>query len=144
MEPDELDWKIIDILRVSNETNNTLARELNISEGTVRQRIKKLKEAGILNVRGLINPEILSNQQLAVIAVNVTRSSLLEKKASEIVALENVLNVSMTSGRYDLLVEVLINSNKGLVKFLTEELATVDDITTTESFLMLKTFNKFV
>ncbi len=144
MEPDELDWKIIDILRVGNETNNTLARELNISEGTVRQRIKKLKESGILNVRGLINPEILSNQQLAIIAVNVARSALLEEKASEIVALENVLNVSMTSGRFDLLVEVLIDSNKGLVKFLTEELSTVENITTTESFLMLKTFHKFV
>ncbi|MBI9107960.1 MAG: Lrp/AsnC family transcriptional regulator [Spirochaetales bacterium] len=144
MEPDELDWKIIDILREGNETNNTLARELNISEGTVRQRIKKLKESGILNVRGLINPEILDNQQLAVIAVNVARSALLEKKAREIVALESVLNVSMTSGRFDLLVEVLISSNKGLVKFLTEELSTVDDITTTESFLMLKTFQKFV
>ena len=144
MEPDELDWKIIDILRESNETNNTLARELNISEGTVRQSIKKLKESGILNVRGLINPEILNNQQLAVIAVNVARSALLETKAGEIVALENVLNVSMTSGRFDLLVEVLISSNKGLVKFLTEELSTVDDITTTESFLMLKTIKKFV
>jgi Lrp/AsnC family transcriptional regulator for asnA, asnC and gidA len=144
MEPDELDWKIIDILRVGNETNNTLARELKISEGTVRQRIKKLKESGVLNVRGLINPEILSNQQLAVVAVNVARSALLEKKAREIVALDNVLNVSMTSGRFDLLVEVLISSNKGLVKFLTEELSTVDEITTTESFLMLKTFHKFV
>ena len=144
MEPDELDWKIIDILREGNETNNTLARALNISEGTVRQRIKKLKESGVLNVRGLINPEILSNQQLAVIAVNVARSSLLEKKAKEIVELDNVLNVSMTSGRFDLLVEVLIDSNKGLVKFLTEELSTVDDIMTTESFLMLKTFQKFV
>jgi len=144
MEPDELDWKIIDILREGNETNNTLARELNISEGTVRQRIKKLKESGILNVRGLINPEILNNQQLAVIAVNVARSALLEKKAREIVELENVLNVSMTSGRFDLLVEVLISSNRGLVNFLTDELSMVDDITTTESFLMLKTFQKFV
>ena len=144
MEPDELDWKIINILREGNETNNMLARELNISEGTVRQRIKKLKESGVLNVRGLINPEILSNQQLAVIAVNVSKSSQLEKKAKEIVGLDNVLNVSMTSGRFDLLVEVLVDSNKGLVKFLTEELSTVEDITTTESFLMLKTFAKFV
>ncbi len=144
MEPDELDWKIIDILRESNESNNTLAKTLGISEGTVRQRIKKLKDAGILNVRGLINPEILSNQQLAVIAVNVSKSSLLEKKAQEIAELDNVLNVSMTSGRYDLFVEVLVDSNKGLVHFLTQELSTIEEISKTESFLLLRTFQKFV
>ena len=144
MEPDELDWKIIEILRRGNESNNALARRLDISEGTVRQRIKRLREAGVLEIRGLINPEILNNQQLAMIAVSLSESNLLEKKAEELLTLNNVLNVSITSGRYDLFVEVLIDSNRGLVDFLTRELPRVKGITKTESFLMLKSYHKFV
>jgi Lrp/AsnC family transcriptional regulator for asnA, asnC and gidA len=40
--------------------------------------------------------------------------------------------------------EVLVDSNRGLVKFLTEDLSTIQGIALTESFLMLKNFNKFV
>ncbi|OQY33312.1 MAG: hypothetical protein B6241_08350 [Spirochaetaceae bacterium 4572_59] len=131
-------------MRESHQNNNAIARQLGISEGTVRQRLKRLKEAGIVKIRALINPEVLDKQQLATIAVNVSESSLLESKAIEIAALPNVLDVSITSGRYDLFVQVLIDSNRGLVHFLTEELSTVNNVTSTESFLMLKSFNKYV
>jgi Lrp/AsnC family transcriptional regulator for asnA, asnC and gidA len=144
MQPDDIDWKIIDILRKGHIPNNAIAKELNVSEGMVRQRIKRLKEAKILTVRALINPDVLSSQQLAVIAVNVKEAALLENKAHEIAALENVLSVSVSSGRYDLMVEVLVSSNRGLVRFLTEELSSVQGVSNTESFMMLKTYNKFV
>ena len=144
MQPDQTDWKIIEILRKNHVPNNAIAKELGVSEGMVRQRIKRLKEAGILTVRAQINPDILADQQLAVIAVNVAESMMLEKKAEEIAALENVLSVSIASGRYDLFVEVLVSSNHGLVEFLTEGLSSVKHITSTESFLMLKSFGKYV
>ena len=46
MQPDETDWKIISILKEGYVPNNTIALELGVSEGTVRARLKKLKEAG--------------------------------------------------------------------------------------------------
>ncbi|MDC7241734.1 MAG: Lrp/AsnC family transcriptional regulator [Spirochaetales bacterium] len=144
MQPDDIDWKIINLLRDSHQNNNAIARQLGISEGTVRQRLKKLKDNNIIKVKALINPEVLANQQLATIAVNVSESSLLEAKAKELAELPNVLDVSITSGRYDLFVEVLVDSNHGLVRFLTEELAGVKGVSSTESFLMLKSFNKYV
>jgi Lrp/AsnC family transcriptional regulator for asnA, asnC and gidA len=74
----------------------------------------------------------------------VAESRLLERKAEEISHLPNVLSVSITSGRYDLIAEVLVDSNKGLVKFLTEELSGIEGITRSESFIMLKNYNKYV
>lgn len=144
MQPDDTDWKIIDILRRGYQPNNTIARELGISEGTVRQRLKKLKDAGMMEVKALINPELLENKQLALVAMRVAESRLLESKAAEVSALENVLSVSIASGRYDLIVEVLVDSNRGLVRFLTEELPTVEGVLSSESFLMLKSYRKFV
>ena len=105
-----------------------LADELGLSEGTVRQRIKKLKEAGVLKIRALINPDSLVRQQLATIAVNISESRLLDAKAKEIALLANVLSVSITSGQYDLIVEILVDSNHGLVEFLTQTMAQVEGI----------------
>jgi|DewCreStandDraft_4_1066084.scaffolds.fasta_scaffold01108_7 Lrp/AsnC family transcriptional regulator for asnA, asnC and gidA len=144
LQPDETDWKIIEILQQGWVPNNTIARTLNISEGTVRSRLKKLKDAGILTVRALINPDVLANKQLVLVALTVAESRLLERKAEEISHLPNVLSVSITSGRYDLIAEVLVDSNKGLVKFLTEELSGIEGITRSESFIMLKNYNKYV
>ena len=144
MQPDDTDWKIISILKTGDVSNNAIADQLGVSEGTVRARLKRLKEAGILQVRALINPDVLSNKQLVIVAVRVAESKLLEKKAEELAGLENVLSVSIASGRYDLIAEVLVDSNRGLVQFLTEELSTIDGILASESFIMLKSYNKFV
>ncbi len=144
MQPDETDWKIIDILQQGWVPNNTIARTLNISEGTVRSRLKKLRDAGILIVKALINPDVLANKQLVLVALTVAESRLLEKKAEEVSHLPNVLSVAITSGRYDLIAEVLVDSNKGLVKFLTEELSGIEGITRSESFILLKNYNKYV
>jgi Lrp/AsnC family transcriptional regulator, regulator for asnA, asnC and gidA len=143
-QPDATDWKIIDILREGYEPNNTIARRLGISEGTVRARIKRMKESGILTVRALINPDVLENKQLVLVAMTLAESRLLEQKAEEIASLENVLSVSIASGRYDLIAEVLVDSNKGLVHFLTEELSRIDGIIRSESLIMLKNYSKYV
>jgi Lrp/AsnC family transcriptional regulator, regulator for asnA, asnC and gidA len=144
MQPDETDWKIISILKEGYVPNNTIALELGVSEGTVRARLKKLKEAGILQIRALINPDVLENKQLVIVAMRVAESKLLDRKAEELSHLKNVLSVSIASGRYDLIAEVLLDSNRGLVKFLTEELSTVEGILASESFIMLKNYGKYV
>ena len=144
MELDKTDWQIIDILSQENIPNSEVARMLGVSEGTVRQRIKRLKATGDLKIKALRNPNTLGNEQLAVVAVTVAEARLLDQKAREISQLPHVLSVAIVSGQYDLLVEVLLDSNKGLVKFLTESLSTVQGISKTESFVVLKSYNKFV
>lgn len=144
MQPDKIDWQIIELLSEQHETNTTIAKELDVSEGMIRQRIKKLQDAGIIKIRALTNPEILENQQLAIVTANVSESKLLDKKAKEILELGNVISVSILSGQYDLMIEVLVDSNKGLIKFLTECLSTVDGISKTETFLVLKSCNKWI
>lgn len=144
MEPDDLDWKIIDILATEAVPNSAIADQTGVSEGTVRARLKKLKDARVLQVRALINPDVLANKQLVLIGLTVAEARLLDAKAQEVSALAGVLSVSVSSGRYDLVVEVLTDSNKGLVTFLTGPLASVEGIRSSESFIMLKSYNKYV
>ena len=144
MQPDRTDWKIINLLSKQNETNTTIANELGVSEGMVRQRVKKLQDAGIVKIRALRNPEVLENQQLAMVTVNIAEPRLLEAKAKEILKIKNVLSVSILSGQYDLIIEVLVDSNKGLIRFISKQLSGIGGITKTETFLTLKSFNKWV
>lgn len=143
-ELDERDHRIIEILRSGVINNSTVAKELGVSEGMVRQRIRRLRESGILSLRGLINPDILANRQLVTLGINVSETRRLDEIAQQVASLESVLSVSLVSGRFDLVVELLLDSHQGLVDFLIHQLSTIEGITRTESFVVLKTYSKFV
>ncbi|MFW6250237.1 MAG: Lrp/AsnC family transcriptional regulator, partial [Alkalispirochaetaceae bacterium] len=69
--PDERDWQIISLLRGGVISNSAIAKELGVSEGMIRQRIKRMKDQGVLSLRGLINPEILQDRQVVWLGINV-------------------------------------------------------------------------
>jgi Lrp/AsnC family transcriptional regulator for asnA, asnC and gidA len=144
IELDERDRQIIELLRSGTINNSTVAKELDVSEGMVRQRIRRLRESGILSLRGLINPDILANRQLVILGISVSETRRLDEIARQVSALESVLSVSLVSGRFDLVVELLLDSHKGLVDFLIDHLSTIEGITRTESYVTLKTYSKFV
>jgi len=140
--PDALDWRIIRLLQADGRTPNaTIAEKLSVAEGTVRARIKKLIGAGILRIGGEINPEYLAGHQLVLIAITVAKSRRLEQTAREVAKLPEVTSVAITSGRYDIMAQVLVDSNKGIINFLSQSLAKIDGIVRTESFVFLKTIN---
>jgi Lrp/AsnC family transcriptional regulator, regulator for asnA, asnC and gidA len=98
----------------------------------------------VLTIRGLVNPEVLTEQQLAFVMVTLKEAKLLDGKATEISELPHVLSVSLITGHYDLMIEVIVQSNKGLVNFLTDELSNIDGIAHSETFLSLKSINKYI
>lgn len=143
-ELDSRDREIIELLRSGVISNSAIAKQLGVSEGMIRQRIKRLKELGILSLRGLINPDILANRQIVWLGANVNESRRLDEKAAEIADLEDVLSVSIVSGRFDLIIELLLDNHRGLVDFLIHALSRIEGISRTESFVTLKTYSKFV
>lgn len=144
-ELDALDRGIVEALRADGRTNNSvIAAQLGVAEGTVRQRMRKLTEAGVVKVSALVNPEIISEHQLCMIGMKVGESQRLEATAEEVSRLPEVRSVAIVTGRYDLLVEVLVDSNHGLIRFLSESLAKVSGIRSSETFLLLKTYDKWI
>ena len=142
---DELDRGVLAALREDGRaTNSAIAEKLGVVEGTVRARIKKLFDGDLLRVSGLVNPEVMPEHQLCVIGLKVDESRQLEARARTVGELPEVRSVSIVTGRYDLLVEVIVDSNHGLIRFLSESLADVPGITSSETFLLLKTFGKWV
>ncbi|MCM8532882.1 MAG: Lrp/AsnC family transcriptional regulator [Lentisphaeraceae bacterium] len=137
-----LDWDIIkELQKNGREPNSTIAKKLNVTEGTIRQRVKKLLEAGVLRVSGQLNPEFLESHQMVLMGVNIKESTKLMSIFDELNNLEEVHSVAITSGRYDLFIQVMVTSNLGLVDFLTGSLAALEGISQTETFVLLKTKN---
>ena len=142
--PDNTDWAIMDLLVKKHLSNNEVSRRLELSEGTVRRRIKQLRKAGIMRTGALLDPNKLDNKQLVLILACIAKAQNLSCTAEKITQLENVLSVSLISGQYDLLLEVLVDSNRGLVDFPAGDLSTIEGITKTETSLVLKSLNKYI
>ena len=141
---DDTDRNIIKILQENGRIpNNEIASRLSVSEGTVRNRIKKLTEHDLLKVKGLTNPDKGTEKQLIFILVKLEMTKNWKEIARDVTKLPNVKSVSMTTGRFDLIIELFIEPHN-LINFLTEDLAGVGSIASTESLVTIKNINKWV
>jgi Lrp/AsnC family transcriptional regulator for asnA, asnC and gidA len=113
---------------------------LSITENTVRARVNKLIEEGILNISGLINPENVPGLQTAIIGVKITNMRLVEK-GEEFSNLSGVISVAVVTGRYDLIVQVLLSEEYSLLEFYTNEVTKIDDVQDVETFIVYKGYN---
>ncbi len=144
MKLDSTDLKILQILEKNGRTpNNEIAARISISEGTVRNRIKKLIDSNFLMVKGLTNAEHWIDKQLIFILVQLEITKNWKDIAKKVSELKAVKSVSMITGRFDLIIELFIEPHN-LINFLTQDLASVGNISSTESLVTIKYFNKWV
>ena len=137
MKIDETNLAIIKHLKNGRKSFSSIAEDLSLTENTVRSRVNRLMEEGVLEITGLIDPQSLPGHQVIIVAMKLNTVEL-EKKAIELNELKGVVSVSVVTGRYDILMYVLLNDEKGfgLLEFFTEELAKVDKIQDFETFVV--------
>ena len=114
-----------------------IAARLGVSPGMVRQRVRRLSQEGILQIRAVTNPFLMGRPVMALIGVKADVQRI-RQMARQLAALDEVIYLVLSSGTYDLLVEVVCRDNSHLVEFLTERLADVEGIHDTETFLYLE------
>ncbi|MBU2512678.1 Lrp/AsnC family transcriptional regulator [bacterium] len=140
MKIDDLTVSIIKHLRNGRVRFKEIADQLAIAEGTVRSRVKKLQEEGIVEITGLINPELVPNRSIVYIGVKLSTIELV-KKGEEISKVKGVISVGVVTGRYDLILTVALKTGFGLLEFYTQELSKVDEIQSVEAFVVYKCYN---
>jgi Lrp/AsnC family transcriptional regulator for asnA, asnC and gidA len=137
---DQIDLDIIAYLQSDGRKPFTdIAKELEISEGTVRNRVTRLVEKGVLQIVGLIDPNRLGYEAPAMIGVSV-QPALLDEVAEIVADFPEVSYLIMVSGGFDLFVEVLCRDLDHLASFLSEKLLRVQGITDTQTFITLRTY----
>ena len=134
---DETNKAIIRQLADGRKPFSAIAEELSITENTVRARVNKLMEEGILQISGLINPESVPGVQVVMMGVKLKTLDL-GRKAQEFSRLRGVVSAVVVTGRYDLIVQVILSEEEGLslLDFFKKELAKVPEILEVETFVV--------
>lgn len=139
---DETNKAIIKQLRDGRKPFSAIADELGITENTVRARVNKLMDEGVLQISGLVNPESIPGLQVVMMGVKLKTLDL-EKKAKEFSELRGVISAAVVTGRYDLIVQLVLAEEEGLslLDFFKTELDKIDDIAEVETFVVYQSHN---
>lgn len=140
MKIDEINIAIINHLKDGRAPFKKIADDLSLSEGTVRTRVKKLQDEGILDITGLVDPEVIPDQNVVIVGVRVKDMHLV-KKGEEFSRLRGVISVCVVTGRYDLILMVMLSRDFTILEFYTEEVSTIDNVSSVETFVVYKSFN---
>lgn len=140
MNIDKTNLAIIKHLRNGRKSYQKISRDLSISENTVRTRVQKLIEEGILDINGVVNPESIDGHRVVIVGVKLHSMDLVNK-GKEFSSLKGVVSVSVVTGRFDLILVVLLKPGFGLLEFYTEEVSRVKDVQSVETFVVYKSYN---
>ena len=134
---DELDRKIIQILQGNGRASNArIARDVGVSEGTVRRRLKTLIQDGIIKVVALPDPEVLGYDTEALVGIQVDPDKI-DEVASVLVELKESSWVSVTTGSFDIFCWVTLPTSEELGNFLKAVVGTIPGVRRTETFVSL-------
>lgn len=140
MKIDRTNLEIIKQLRDGRKSFKTIAEELSVSENTIRARVSKLAEEGVLEISGLVDPESLPGHGTVMVGVKLQSMDLI-KKGEEFSRLKGVVSVSVVTGRFDLILLVLLKEGFGLLEFYTEEVAKIKGVQSVETFVVYKSYH---
>lgn len=137
---DTTDIAIINKLKDGRVSFKRIADDLGFAEGTVRSRVKRLRKDGVLDITGLVDPEALPEHSVVMVGIRVTDMDLV-KKGEEFSGLRGVMSVAVVTGRFDLILTVLLEKDFGILEFYTEEVSTIEHVRSVETFVVYKSFD---
>ncbi len=137
MKIDQTDRAIISLLQDdARQSNAAIARVIGVSEATIRRRIKLMVDDGIVAIQAIPNPTKFGLNTSAMIGIDVQPDQL-DFVASALNERDEVGFLGISTGRYDLLVWVLVKTLDDLREFLEGFLAKVHGVRKTETLVLL-------
>lgn len=134
---DEVSKAIIEQLQQDGRRSYAaIGKVVGLSEAAVRQRVQRLVEAGVMQVVAVTDPMQLGFARQAMVGIRATGP--LEPVADALAALDAVDYVVITAGSFDLLVELVCESDEHLLELLSSKIRTVPGVVGTETFMYLQ------
>jgi Lrp/AsnC family transcriptional regulator for asnA, asnC and gidA len=113
-----------------------IGKAVGLSEAAVRQRVQRLTEAGVMQVVAVTDPLELGFDRQAMIGIKA--EGALEPIADELAKMDEIEYVVITAGSFDILAEVLCESDEHLLQVLSERVRQIEGVKATETFVYLK------
>jgi|SRR5689334_3937086 len=112
-----------------------IGKVVGLSEAAVRQRVQRLIESGVMQVVAVTDPLELGFARQAMVGIEVTGP--LDQVADSLAELEEVDYVVVTAGSYDVLVEVVCESDDHLLELISGKIRNIPGVVRTETFMYL-------
>lgn len=130
---DDVDRQLLTALQADGRLGyGELGELVGLTAGGVRKRVKRLEDRGILQIVGVTDPMKLGYSSMAM--VGITARGDVERVADALDALESVIYVVVTGGRYDLMAEVVAEDNQALFEVINAGIRAVEGVEHTETF----------
>jgi Lrp/AsnC family transcriptional regulator, regulator for asnA, asnC and gidA len=142
---DDTDLAIIRILQDDGRAAFTsIAKQLEISEGAVRNRVGQLIDSKVLRIIGVADPMALGYDAYAMIGIKVAAGFDPQEAALYFRDRDEVTYIIFVAGRYDLLVEVICETHEQLALFLREHCYSRPDLASIEPMVGLAMYKNML
>ncbi|HSR34932.1 MAG TPA: Lrp/AsnC family transcriptional regulator [Anaerolineae bacterium] len=136
---DSVDRQIIRILQQDGRASNVdIARQVGVSEATVRKRLERMLSARMLRVTAVPDAARVGFSTIALMTLTVDLARG-RQIADQIARLPEVRTVHLTTGGSELIVEAWFTSSDELLRFMTQEIGPISGIRRTNTVHVLKT-----
>lgn len=133
---DEVDKAIVRELQLDGRLPYAkLGPRVGLSQAAVRQRVQRLIENGVMQVVAVTDPLTLGFGLQAMVGVEVAGD--LRAAAAKLAKVDEVAYVVVTTGRFDLLVEVVCRDNEELLTIVNDVIRGLPGVRTAETFTYL-------
>ena len=137
---DDTDRAIIELLQADGRMPFTrVGAEVGLTEGAIRQRVQRLTDSGVMQIVAVTDPMSLGMRRVAMIGARVTGDA--ESTAAALAAMTEVEYLVATTGRYDLMFEVVADDDTHLMHLMSQ-LRSREDIVEAEAFVCLRLFKQ--
>ncbi len=113
-----------------------IADTVGLSETAIRKRVKRLTDAGVVQIVAVTDPMQLGFDRQAMIGIRV--AGPLEPVAEALAAMPEVDYVVITAGSYDVLAEVVCESDAHLLELVSGRIRAVEGVRETDTLMYLK------
>lgn len=134
---DSLDVRLIKLLQEdAGKSSDVLAKQLKVSAATIRRRIRRLLKSNVIRIGAVVDPGKVGLPLAAVIAIDVAHDKL-DSAIQKLTNRPEVIWVSTTTGRFDIILLARFSSTDGLSKFVQSEMAKIEGVRDSETFVCL-------
>jgi Lrp/AsnC family transcriptional regulator for asnA, asnC and gidA len=132
---DDVDRAIIEQLQADGRMPYTrLGAAVGLSEAAVRQRVQRLTDTGTLQIVAVTDPLQLGFRRMAMVGIRAEGDT--SEIAAKLEAFPDIDYLVMTAGSFDLMAEVVVEDDAGLLE-LGNRIRGVPGVRSTETFIYL-------
>ena len=134
---DDVNKAIVEQLQKDGRrTYGSIADAVGLSEAAVRQRVQKMRDAGIMQIVAVTDPLQVGFRCQAMVGIRADGDSRLV--AERLAAVEDIDYVVLCTGSFDILVELVCEDEDTILALLNGVIRQIPGVRDTETFMYLK------